>query len=145
MNNERYPRSPTVLLDGIAHLARLIDKIRLRHAGGIADYNYLTSGFDKALIEFLGIDAATFEQRVLAGGTDEDLLAWIRANGRPLRAAEIRLWTRNVLTAKPGDPAAVERFRGRIAEVAAKRGVPVHSLPPVTTWVEAIDLDEERL
>lgn len=140
-----YPRSPKVLLGGLAHLARLIDKIRLRHAGLIQDYNYLTAGFDKALLELLNLDARGFEQRVLAGGTDEALLEWVRTHGRALSAAEIRLWTRKVLTAGPADEAARERFQGRLRDVAAKRGVPLESLPPVSTWVEAIELDEGRL
>lgn len=45
-----YPRSPKALLGGIAHLGRFIDKIRLRHAGKIQDYNYIMVGFDKHLI-----------------------------------------------------------------------------------------------
>ena len=145
MENPQYPRSPRVLLGGLAHLARLIDKIRLRHAGLIQDYNYLTSGFDKSLIELLSLDSQAFEQRVLAGGTDEALLEWVRTHGRALSEAEIRLWTRKVLTAGPADEAAHERFQGRLRAVAAKRGVPLESLPPVTTWVEAIELDEGRL
>jgi hypothetical protein len=75
-----YPRSPKTLLGGIAHLRRFIDKIRLRNAGQIQDYNYITVGFDKYLIEFLGIDAKAFEQRVLAGGTDEELLEWVHTH-----------------------------------------------------------------
>ncbi len=51
--NPAYPRSPTVLLGGLAHLARMIDKVRLRYAGGIQDYHYLTTGFDKALLDLL--------------------------------------------------------------------------------------------
>ena len=47
MSLQLYPRSPKALLDGIAHLGRFIDKIRLRHAGKIQDYNYITVGFDK--------------------------------------------------------------------------------------------------
>ena len=66
-----YPRSPKILLGGIAHLGRFIDKIRLRHEGKIQDYNYITTGFDKhLLVEFLQIDPKAFEQRVLAGGSD---------------------------------------------------------------------------
>ncbi len=42
-----HPRSPKDLLGGIAHLGRFIDKIRLRYAGKIQDYNCLTVGFDK--------------------------------------------------------------------------------------------------
>ena len=92
MTHQTYPRSAKVLLGGIAHLGRFIDKIRLRHAGQIQDYNYITVGFDKYLIDFLGIDATAFEQRVLAGGTDEDLLAWVRGNGRKPWSSCIERW-----------------------------------------------------
>ena len=74
MTDQPYPRSPKVLLGGVAHLARFIDKIRLWNAGKIQDYNYITIGFDKHLIDFLGIDAGLFEARVLAGGSDQELL-----------------------------------------------------------------------
>ncbi len=145
MTAAHYPRSPKIMVGSLAHLARMIDKVRLRHAGGIPDYTYLTGGFDKALLDYLQIDAAAFERRVLEGGTDEDILQWTRAHGRPLREAEIRLWTRGVLKAKPGDEVTQQRYRDLLSGIAAKRGVPIESLPPVTTWVEGIDLDEGRL
>ena len=129
----------------MAHLGRLFDKIRLRHEGLIPDYNYLTAGFDKYLLDYLHLNGEDLERRVLQGGTDVELLAWVRANGKPLSEAEIRSWNFRVLTGEPKDDAARERFKGRLAEIAAKRGVPVESLPRVTTWVEAIDLDEGRL
>ena len=70
-----YPRSPKLMLGGLAHLPRLIDKIRLRHRGEIQDYNYLTVGFDKFLLDLLQIKGSELEARVLQDGTDEDLLA----------------------------------------------------------------------
>jgi hypothetical protein len=141
----KYPRSPKALLGGIAHLGRFIDKIRLRNAGYIQDYNYITVGFDKYLIEFLGIDAKAFEQRVLAGGTDEELLAWVVAHGKPVTPEEIAQWSRNLLSSGPKDDAARQRFQGRLQDIATKRAVPVSSLPPVSTWADVIELDEERL
>lgn len=140
-----YPRSPKTLLGGIAHLGRFIDKIRLRNAGKIQDYNYMTVGFDKYLVDFLGIDAKAFEQRVMAGGTDEEFLAWVQANGKPVTDAEIRLFSRNLLKAGPKDEDTHRRFQGRLQEIAAKRGVPVTALSPVSTWADVIELDEERL
>jgi hypothetical protein len=145
MSDQVYPRSPKALLGGIAHLGRFIDKIRLRDAGQIQDYNYITTGFDKSLIEFLGIDARAFEQRVLAGGMDEELLAWVREHGRELTDQEIARWSQEVLARGPKDEAARERFQGRLQDIAAKRGIPVSSLPPVSTWADAIELDEGRL
>lgn len=140
-----YPRSPKLLLGGIAHLARLIDKVRLRHAGLIQDYNYLTAGFDRYLLEFLQVEPAEFEQCVLGRRTDEEVLAWVRARARPSSPEELEQWRQRILTGGPKDEAARLRFRGRLAEVAAKRRVPVESLPAVSTWSDLIDLDEERL
>ena len=86
----KYPRSPKALLGGIAHLGRFIDKIRLRNAGKIQDYNYITVGFDKYLVDFLQIDPKSFEQRVLAGGTDDEFLAWVNAMENPRRRKKSR-------------------------------------------------------
>ena len=139
-----YPRSPKVLLGGIAHLARFIDKVRLRHAGQIQDYNYITTGFDKHLLAFLQVEPEAFERRILQGGTDAELLEWVRSRSRTLSAEDIQQWSQGILTSSPKDEGARERFQARLAEVAAKRGVPVDSLPPVTTWVDIIEMDEER-
>ena len=42
MDTSQYPRSPKVQIGGLAHLGRMFDKIRMRNAGQIQDYNYLT-------------------------------------------------------------------------------------------------------
>jgi hypothetical protein len=145
MTSQQYPRSPKVLLGGIAHLARFIDKIRMRHAGLIQDYNYITVGFDKYLIDFLQIEPQAFVERVLAGDADEELLGWIRRHGRQLTEAEIRGWSEALVARAPMDDAARQRFQGRLDEIARKRGVPVERLPRVTTWADVIEVDEGRL
>jgi len=145
MITQKYPRSPKVLLGGMAHLARFIDKIRMRHAGLIQDYNYITVGFDKYLLDFLHFKGEDFEQRVLQGGTDQEILAWVKARARPLTDEDIRQWNDRILNGGPKDEAAHRRFQARRAEVAAKRGVPVEQLPRTVTWVDNIELDEERL
>ena len=43
------------------------------------------------------------------------------------------------------DEAARLRFQNRRAEIAAKRGVLVEQLPRTATWVDNIELDEERM
>jgi uncharacterized protein DUF5069 len=145
MNAQTYPRSPKALLGGIAHLGRFIDKIRLRHAGKIQDYNYITVGFDKHLVDFLQIDPKSFEQRVLAGGTDEELLVWVKANSRKPSEQEIAQWSQGLLASGPKDDAARQRFQNRLQGIATKRGVPIATLPSVHTWADVIELDEERL
>lgn len=81
----------------------------------------------------------------MAGGTDDDLLAWVKTNGRKLSDEEIEQWSKNLLASGPKDEAARQRFQGRLEAVATKRGVPVSSLPPVSTWADVIELDEGRL
>lgn len=66
----QYQSSPKVQREGIAHLGRIIDKIQFRHAGQIQDYNYLTVGFDRDLLDFLELDASAFEQPVGDERTD---------------------------------------------------------------------------
>lgn len=141
----QYPRSPKILLGGMAHLPRLIDKIRLRNAGHIADYNYITTGFDKRLLDLLQIKGEDLERRVLQGGTDEELLAWVKANRRSLTDEELRKWNDRILYGGPEDDAALQRFHARLAEVATKRGISVEALPDVTAWSDVIELDEGRL
>jgi hypothetical protein len=117
----------------------------MRNAGLIQDYNYITVGFDKNLIDFLGIDPKAFESSVLAGGSDEELLAWIQAHSERRTAEEIAQWNQMLLSSRPKDDAARQRFEGRLHEIAGKRGVPVSALPSVSTWAEVIELDEERM
>lgn len=145
MSDQQYPRSPKVLLGRIAHLGRFIDKVRLRHAGKIPDYNYITVGFDKYLIDFLQIDPKAFEQQVLTDASDEKLLAWVKTNGRKHSDQEIAEWSKGILTGGPKEEAAKQRYQVRLQDIATKRGVPVASLPPATTWVDAIELDEGRM
>ncbi|BCA54425.1 hypothetical protein W02_15650 [Nitrospira sp. KM1] len=145
MTQGKYPRSPKVLLGGIAHLGRFIDKVRLRHAGKIQDYNYITVGFDKYLIDFLQLDATALEQRILAGGTDHEILEWVHAHGRTRTAQDVAQWSHALLSSGPKDDGARERYQGRMRDVARKRGAQMETLPPVATWVDLIELDEERL
>jgi len=145
MGTTHYPRSPKLRLGGLAHLPRLLDKIRLRHRGEIQDYNYLTVGFDKYLLDLLQINGSELEGRVLQGATDEELLAWIQARARPLSDEDIREWNERILHGGPKDDAGRQRFQNRLADIAAKRGVPVSGLPTITTWSDVIELDEGRL
>ena len=145
MVNQQYPRSPKALLGGIAHLGRFIDKIRLRHEGKILDYNYITVGFDKHLVDFLQIDPRAFEQRVLAGGTDDELLGWAKANSRKPSDQDIAQWSQSLLSSGPKDDVARQRFQGRLHDIATNRGVPVASIPPVSTWADVIEIDEGRM
>ena len=145
MTQKNFPRSPKVQVGGFAHLGRLFDKVRMRHMGMLQDYNYLTSGFDKYLLDMLGIEGEALEKRVLEGGSDEELCDWVNQQGKPISPEEQAQWNDMVLTGGPKNEGAQQRFRARLTELAEQRGVPVEALPPASTWVDIIEIDEGRL
>ena len=145
MTTAQYPRSPKEQVGGLCHLGRLIDKVKMRHAGEIQDYNYLTVGFDKYLLDKLEIKGEDFEKRVLQGGTDAEIAAWVKANGKDLTDAEKAEWNNMVLTFGPKAPLAQQAFDRNLAAIAAKRGVTVDQLPGMKTWFELIEHDEGRM
>ncbi|MFM9080038.1 MAG: DUF5069 domain-containing protein [Opitutaceae bacterium] len=79
---------------GLHHLGRMIDKIRLQHAGALPpemQRNYgLAVGLDGSLCGFLGMTFTAVEARVREGGTDAELAEWVFAHGlRPNRMQAI--------------------------------------------------------
>ncbi len=145
MTTAQYPRSPKEQVGGLCHLGRLIDKIHMRNAGLIQDYNYLTIGFDKYLLDKLEIQGTDLEKRVLQGGTDEEIADWVKANGKTLTDEEKAQWNEMVLNGGPKNDQAQQRFNAKIEAVAEKRGVSVDQLPKVSTWADCIELDEDRM
>ncbi|MCA9460512.1 MAG: DUF5069 domain-containing protein [Nitrospira sp.] len=145
MTTAQYPRSPKEQVGGLCHLGRLIDKVRMRNAGQIQDYNYLTVGFDKYLLDKLEIKGEDFEKRVLQGGTDVEIADWVQANGKALTDEEKAEWNNMVLTFGPKAPMAQQAFDKNLAAIAEKRGVTVEQLPSIKTWFELIEHDEGRM
>ena len=145
MTTAQYPRSPKEEANGLCHLTRLIDKIRMRNVGQIQDYNYLTAGLDKYLLDKMEIQGIDLEKRVLQGGTDEEIGDWVKANSKALTDEEKAEWNNMVLTFGPKAPMAQQAFDRNKAALAEKRGVSVEELSHITTWFDLIELDEDRM
>ena len=145
MTKAKYPRSPKEKVNGLCHLVRLIDKIRMRNEGLIQDYHYLTVGFDKYLLDRLEIQGSDLEKRVLQGGTDAEIADWVKVNGKTLTDEEKTQWNEMVLNGGPKNDQAQQRFNAKVEAVAKKRGVSVAQLPKVSTWADCIELDEDRM
>ena len=92
----RIPRSAYDRTGGLVYFARMLDKIRLHAAGQLrADYHAnLGSGFDARCCRLLGIEYPTLRQRVLAGGTDDEVLAWCRTNGIRPTDEQLLVWNK---------------------------------------------------
>lgn len=84
----------------LVYFGRMLDKIRLNAAGKLpSDYqtnlgDVLDRGFDGRCCRFLGIVYADLRERTLAGGTDEEVLAWAHARGTPRKDEDCHVWNR---------------------------------------------------
>jgi hypothetical protein len=130
-----YPRSPKETLGGYAHLARMIDKVRSKADGLLGEYIY-PCPLDQTLLGFLEISGDDFRAAV-RGRNDQEILAWLKENAKPLKTEEIEAWNRAFLSRRPKDEEGTKRFleiRNRVAPDRAD----------VTAWVDLLDLEEER-
>jgi hypothetical protein len=96
------PVSAFTKVGGFFYFARMCDKVR-KHARGELHpehHEYLGKGFDGRLCHFLGINYEALKTRVLAGGTDDEILAWCGKTGRPLNDVDVMIW--NGFSAKRG-------------------------------------------
>ena len=110
------PRSPYESLQGIVFLPRAIDKVRAEIAGTLGDYLSRT-GFSGMLLEFLGIEPQDFVDAVAARSSDNEVWAWVKARMTPRSAAEIMAFNRRMMTIRPQDDAARERYWQFMADI----------------------------
>ncbi len=83
------------------YFGRMLDKIRLQAAGqlpagyNVGDAQHFT--LDGRCCRFLGVTHAALAERTLAGGTDEEILAWVHARGTARTDEECHMWNRFIL------------------------------------------------
>lgn len=98
-SSDHVPCSAYERIGGIVYFARMLDKIRLHVAGGLRlDFHAnLGSGFDGRCCRFLGVEYSALRERVLAGGTDSEILAWCFAQGTRPNEEQILVWNKFML------------------------------------------------
>jgi len=134
--SKEYPRSPTEILGGYVHLARMVDKARAKEAGTLGEYIY-PCPLDRMLLDFLSVDPAAFSKALAAGRSDDEIVAWLAAHGTPRSPAEIDAWNRAFLDRRPDTEEKRRSFLEQRNQVAPHR-------TDVTTWADLLDLDEGR-
>jgi hypothetical protein len=89
-------RSSYEKVGGIVYFGRMLDKIRLHAVGRLPEgYNVGTkqrTWFDARCTRFLAVNYEALVERVLAGGKDEEILAWCFEHGRRPDEEEIEIW-----------------------------------------------------
>ena len=124
---------------GMIYFARMLDKIRLHAAGDLREdfQANLGSGFDARCVDFLRVPYLDLRDRVLAGGTDEEILNWCFQAGRELDAGDIHIW--NQYLTRVG-------WKDGVSETLArrKRESCLEDHDEIETMLEYFEYDEGR-
>jgi len=127
-------------LGGLHHLGRMLDKMRLMHAGKLPEHfhrNYgLSVGLDGQLCGFLAVKFEDVEARVKAGAADPEVIEWIFSTGLRPNRGQVHVW--NEHSRKIG-------WNDRIASFNAKvRAEPGGEHLTAITSFDLIEQSEER-
>jgi gluconokinase len=127
----------------LVYFGRMLDKIRLHAAGRLPPEFVANLGdtgeftlFDARCCRFLRVAYADVRSRTLAGGSDEEVLAWCHERGGARTDEECEIW--NMFLSKRG-------WRDRVTPHLLKRAAELAVADkPLSTWFELIDYDEGR-
>jgi gluconokinase len=142
MTTQPFPaRSPSDKVSGLVYFGRMLDKIRA-HARGELHSDWvpnLGKGFDGKCLRFLGIDYDELKKRVLeTGESDEEILKWAFARGKPRSDEEIEVWNEYMRKCGWNDDLTPTLERRKRESGFAERD-------DIVTMFQYIDADEGRL
>ncbi|HVU36208.1 MAG TPA: DUF5069 domain-containing protein [Opitutaceae bacterium] len=132
-------RSPYDKVGRLVYFGRMLDKIRLHAAGKlpVSDYGAnLGQGFDGRCCAFLRVSYDELKAKVLAGTSDDEVLAWAEQHGGRRSDEECEIW--NGFMIKRGwRDAGATNLANRIRESGLEAKT-------VLTMFDYIDFDEGR-
>ena len=134
---KQYPRSPYQKVGGCMMLGRTSDKARAEHENALGEYMY-DCPLDRVLFEFLGINADDFLAAVKPDETDEEVIAWVKANQTHRDAPEIEAFNQRISQLGPDSDEKRAYFEEIRRKVAPDR-------PDVRAWFDLIEAEEGRL
>jgi hypothetical protein len=135
-------RSPYIKVGRLVYFGRMLDKIRLHAAGQLSAAYVANLGeskpifFDARTCLFLGISYDDLRARVLAGGTDEEILAWVESRGPARTDAECTVWNRFMVKLGWRDDRSA-LLQVRVGEFGLTGR-------PIETIFDLVDFDEGR-
>jgi gluconokinase len=126
----------------LVYFGRMLDKIRL-HAAGRLPATYIPSlgdaqfyVLDGRCCRFLGVTYPDLRERTLAGGTDEEILAWAHARGTARSDEDCHMWNRFILKLGWRDERSAV-VQQRVADTGLTGR-------PIETLVDQVEYDEGR-
>ncbi|HEX2748254.1 MAG TPA: DUF5069 domain-containing protein [Verrucomicrobiales bacterium] len=124
---------------GMIYFARMLNKIRLHATGHLREdfQENLGKGMDERCVKFLRVDYDRLKERVLSGGTDEEILRWCCSTGRELDANDLLIWNDH-LSKRGWRDAASESLAQR------KKESGLEHRDDIVTMLEFFEVDEGR-
>src|ERR1700682_1947733 len=131
-----YPKSPKEVTGGMMWFPRMLDKIRMHARGELGeDYHSRlgkTRAADGMCLNFLRMNYSDLRDRILAGGSDEEILDWCYEKGRRLNESDLRVW--NGFISKLG-------WNDFATPMLEKQKIGITHRTDIVTIPELIDLD----
>jgi hypothetical protein len=136
-----YPKSPKEMTSGMIYFPRTLDKIRLHARGELHENYHKNLGGQKAAdgvcCNFLRVSYGDLRERVLQGGSDEEILEWCLEKGRRLNEGDLFVW--NGFGSKLGWRAVATP-----ALKQAKEKAGISDRDDIVIIPDFIDFDEDR-
>jgi hypothetical protein len=136
-----YPRSPKEMTRGMMYFPRMLDKIRLHSRGELHEDYHKNLGapqtLDGACCNFLRVNYDDLRERVLQGGTDEEILEWCFQSGLQPNEGDLFVW--NAFVTKLGWS---DSFTPALEKRKKKYGIADRT--DILTTADLIDFDEGR-
>lgn len=133
-------RSARDQVSGIYVVGRILDKIRLHAEGKLPPGYHLgvipgSRTFDDRVCKFLGVEYQDLSDRVLEGGSDEEIVEWCLANGTRPSEEQIEIW--NGFMSKRG-------WRDSSGFDKDKADAGFGDRPEIMTYFDLFDAEEGR-
>ncbi len=136
-----YPKSPKEKAGGMSYFPRTLDKIRLRAKGELPEEYHANMGIprsaDGMCLNFLRVNYDELRERVLQGGSDDEILEWCFEKGRRLNEGDLLVW--NEFMTKFG----WKDFRTPVLE-KMKQELGISDRDDIETIGDLIDFEEKR-
>ena len=133
---QSFPRSPKIKMSGLVMVPRMIDKARAYNAKTLGEYIF-PCPLDKIILEFLNIDHEEIihlAQKL----TDEEIVLWIKERCLNRSEKDKEQVNQKILERKPDTQESLNRFNKLRNEINPTR-------TNITTWVDLLELDENRI
>ncbi len=128
-----FPRSPRIMLGGLVHAARMVDKARAKNEGTLGEYIY-PCPLDKMVLQFLAVGEDKFLAQAVSL-TDAELEKWVQTLTKTKGRNDAPEFNMDFLDTRPDDEEGRAKFKKILDAIDPSR-------TDVTTWPDLIDLEE---